>query len=239
MKECIKTVVLQSEGHSWSKLILEDSSCSFLQPNSAPLRKKKKQPPTERDVISTIKRQMLRWWSGRTLFKNGRFNRCEGWIRFWGSGLKSNYSFWGSTSPPSHLIFALLRLPCTLGRGNGPEQEQPRHARLPHVYDKHRVHNLLVSPQLWANGFPSNRSNALQMSLRGVAHMLMEPGCFFFKPELHFNVILCSAEFISKGHCMILLTLMAPAHSSCVCSCVWSCCQLITSHAKWMVWAWH
>lgn len=123
---------------------------------------------------------MLRWWSGRTLFKNGRFNRCEGWIRFWGSGLKSNYSFWGSTSPPSHLIFALLRLPCTLGCGNGPEQEQPRHARLPHVYDKHKVHNLLVSPQLWANGFPSNRSNALQMSSRGVAHMLMEPGCFFF-----------------------------------------------------------
>lgn len=29
VKECIKTLVLQSEGHSWSKLILEDSARSF------------------------------------------------------------------------------------------------------------------------------------------------------------------------------------------------------------------
>lgn len=29
VKECIKMVMLQSEGHSWSKLILEDRARSF------------------------------------------------------------------------------------------------------------------------------------------------------------------------------------------------------------------
>lgn len=70
----------------------------------------------------------------------------EGRITFSGRGLKSNYSFRGTTSAPSHLILALQQLPCTLGRGNRPEREQPQHIQLLHVW-QHCVHNLLVSPQ--------------------------------------------------------------------------------------------
>lgn len=46
--------------------------------------------------------------------------------------LRANYSFRGSTSRLPHLAFfffsfARLQLPCTLGRGNRPEQPLPQH----------------------------------------------------------------------------------------------------------------
>lgn len=55
--------------------------------------------------------------------------------------LRANYSFRGSTSRLPLLVFAGLQLPCTLGRGNRPEQP------LQHQQQQWQRVQLLVSQQ--------------------------------------------------------------------------------------------
>ena len=82
---------------------------STAQQGSTEKKKKKiKQPPTERDVFSTIKRQMLRWCSGRTLFKTGGSIDVRDGLDFealaWRAIIHS-----GALLQPLHISFFLCR----------------------------------------------------------------------------------------------------------------------------------
>lgn len=90
------------------------------------------------------------------LFKTGgSMKGCEGRIRFWGWGLKSNYSFRGSTSTPSHLFFFFFFCFAVVAMHFGMWQQAWAGAVTAHsaAACMATLLNLLVSPQPWANGF--------------------------------------------------------------------------------------